>query len=112
MSYDAAVALLPEPKDRWSAWTWLQSAIGDTYFFEGRWRDCQASFDQAVAGPEGLGNPFIHLRLGQCALELGNELRAKDELLRAYMGGGREIFENEQKYLDFLETRVNLRAIR
>jgi hypothetical protein len=55
------------------------------------------------------GNPFIHLRLGQAQLELGNEERAADELMRAFMGGGHEIFESDdQKYLDFLRTRADI----
>jgi hypothetical protein len=34
---------------------------------------------------------------------LGDEYRASNELARAYMGGGPEIFENEDpKYLTFL----------
>lgn len=50
-----------------------------------------------------IGNPYLHLRLGQAQLELGNEKRAKDELARAFMGGGGEIFEGEDpKYFKFI----------
>lgn len=106
--YDAALALLPEPKDRWSAWTWLQSALGDTYFFEENWLACRDAFRRAVAGPDGLGNPFIHLRLGQCAFEMNDEPAAKDELMRAYMGGGAEIFDDDWKYLMFLKQHAKI----
>jgi hypothetical protein len=55
--------------------------------------------------PEAIGNPFIHLRLGQTQFELGNKDRAADELMRAYMGAGAEIFAEEApKYLEFLGT--------
>lgn len=57
--------------------------------------------------PGAIGNPFIHLRLGQAQLELGNTDRAADELMRAYMGGGLEIFAMEdERYLDFLASRA------
>ncbi|WP_414831735.1 tetratricopeptide repeat protein [Afifella sp. YEN Y35] len=108
-AYDEAVALLPEPKSEWSAWTWLQAARGDAFFLEGDWPACRDAFRKAVAGPDGLGNPFIHLRLGECALELGDEDRAKDDLMRAYMGGGSEIFEDDDpKYLAFLRRFADI----
>lgn len=108
-AYEEALALLPSPQMQWSAWTWLQGAIGDSHWFEADWPACREAFRKAVAGPDGLGNPFIHMRLGQCALELGDEARAKDELMRAYMGAGKEIFEDEDpKYLEFLATHAQL----
>jgi hypothetical protein len=42
-------------------------------------------------------------------LELGDHDRAADELMRAYMGGGPDIFdEDDPKYLAFLRTRADL----
>ena len=59
--------------------------------------------------PGGLGNPFLHLRLGQVLLDQGHDDLAADELMRAYMGAGAEIFESEDgRYLRFLGTRANL----
>ena len=61
----------------------------------------------AMHCPGAIGNPFLHLRLGQCQFELGNLDRAADELARAYMGTGIEIFEDEEgKYFEFLKTRL------
>ena len=57
--------------------------------------------------PGGLGNPFVHLRLGECCFDIGERDRAADELTRAYMGAGREIFaEEDPKYIEFLGTRI------
>jgi hypothetical protein len=56
--------------------------------------------------PGAIGNPFLHLRLGQCQFELGNLDRAGDELARAYMGAGNEIFVGAEKYFEFLKTRL------
>jgi tetratricopeptide (TPR) repeat protein len=107
--YRDALKLVPEPVEEWEATTWILSAIGDSYFLAGRFEKSLAAFGDAVRCPGGLGNPFIHLRLGECCLELGQQGRAADELARAYMGAGREIFAKEDpKYIQFLGTRIQL----
>ena len=98
--YVKALELLPEPVEAWSAATWLLTAIGDASFQKGDFEKARRALSDAMHCPEALGNPFIHLRLGQAQFELGNKERAKDELARAYMGGGEEVFEDEDsKYL-------------
>lgn len=102
-----AAGLIPEPKHEYAAATWIYTAIGDVKFLVSDWAGAQEAMQYAVFCPDGLGNPFIHLRLGQCALELGEEDRAADELMRAYMGGGREIFDAEDpRYYAFLAGRA------
>ena len=78
-------------------------------------QDGQLRKDNAVATSmqcnvlAGLGNPYVHLRLGQAYFELGNFDKSADELSRAYMGAGMDIFmEDDGKYLEFLETREEL----
>ncbi|WBO64099.1 hypothetical protein [Streptomyces camelliae] len=84
-------------------------AIGDARWRHRSFAEAYASFRDAVECPEGLGNPYIHLRLGQTAFELGHHDQAADELMRAYMGGGPGIFdEDDPKYLAFLRTRADL----
>jgi tetratricopeptide (TPR) repeat protein len=103
LCYEQAWTLLPEPREQWSAATWLLTAKGDALFLAGRFHAALAPLESAVRCPDGLGNPFIHLRLGQVQLELGNTERAKDELARAFMGGGDEIFEGDDpKYWRFI----------
>jgi tetratricopeptide (TPR) repeat protein len=105
--YREAWALLPEPKENWEAALWVVAAIGDAEFFAGDYLAARRSFTEAVRTLEALGNPFVHLRLGECAFELGEFDRAADELMRAYMGGGPEAFTREDpKYLEFLSTRA------
>lgn len=97
--------LLPEPKEDWEAATWILSAIGDAHFSLGNFQNAISALSSAVRCPDGLGNPFIHLRLGEAAFELRQMDRAGNELARAYMGAGRDIFANEDpKYLAYLES--------
>ncbi|RTD94648.1 hypothetical protein EJO68_12890 [Variovorax atrisoli] len=107
--YIAALRLLPEDHIQWNAATWLYVALGDAHFRTGAFDKAHKCFINAIQCPDGLGNPYIHLRLGQVNFESKNLGRAADELARAYMGGGMEIFmEDDPKYLEFLETRITV----
>jgi tetratricopeptide (TPR) repeat protein len=104
--YWAAWDLLPEPQTDWEAATWILAAIGDANFLSSDFVAGRDNLATAMHCPEAIGNPFLHLRLGQCQFELGSLDRAADELTRAYMGGGAEIFEGADKYFAFLKTRI------
>ena len=103
--YWEAWDLLPEPKINFEAATWILAAVGDANFLG---RDYEAGVDNlstVMHCPGGIGIPFLHLRLGQCQYELGDHARAIDELTRALMGGGADLFDDEDpKYLDFLDA--------
>lgn len=104
-----ALELIPEPLEDWEASTWLFTSIGDALFHLGQHEKALDALSNAIRCPDGLGNPLIHLRLGQVQFELGKLDRAADELMRAYMGAGPEIFEEDDpKYLEFLKTRAIL----
>ena len=106
--YKDALNLVPPPAENWEATTWILTAIGDLYLLAKMMPNALKAFEDAVRCPGGQGNPFIHLRLGQCYLDLGQEDRAADELARAYMAAGWDIFEKQDpKYIKFLETRIN-----
>lgn len=99
--------LLPEPLHQWKEATWLFAALGDVYFQAQNYSQALEAFTDAIHCREAVGNPFLHLRLGQCQFELNNLDRAADELTRAYMGAGTEIFrEEDPKYFEFLKTRI------
>ena len=105
--YWEAFDLLPAPPERWGAATWLLAAIGDANYLGGDYEAGRDNLSVAMRCPDAIGNPFIHLRLGQCQFELGNLTRAADELARAYMGAGPEVFNAEDgKYFAFLKTRL------
>src|SRR4051812_36367837 len=90
--YSVAWSLVPQPKDQWAASTWILAAIGDALFHRRDFADAFEAFTASLDCPGAIGNPFIHLRIGQSAFELGEQARALDELTRAYMGGGRNLF--------------------
>lgn len=98
--YEEALSLVPRPIERWNVSTWILTALGDALYLGKDHRAARAALDEATRCPRGLDNPFIHLRLGQAELELGNEPRARDELARAYLAASEEIFAGEDpRYL-------------
>lgn len=105
--YWAAFDLIPEPKTSREATTWVLVAIGDANFLNGDYQAGVDNLSNAMHCPGAIGNPFIHLRLGQCRLETGNTARAADELTRAYAVAGEDIFSHEDpKYFEFLKTQI------
>jgi len=103
--YIEAFQLLPEPVEQWDACTWLLAAIGDANFLSKDYEHARLALSDAMRCPNAIGNPFIHLRLGESQFELGNKKKAADELARAYMGAGKDIFKEEDpKYFEFLKT--------
>ncbi len=107
--YWQAFDLIPEPKTDWDATIWVLAAIGDANFLGNDFQACLDNLSNAMHCPGAIGNPFLHLRLGQCQFELGNLDRAADELTRAYAVVGEEIFsEDDPKYFAFLKTRIEI----
>ena len=101
--YLEALDLIPEPITDWDALTWILTAIGDIYFLLKDYPKSRQFLQDAMHCPNAIGNPFIHLRLGQVQYELEDFERAKDEFARALILGGSEIFEEEDpKYLQWI----------
>jgi tetratricopeptide (TPR) repeat protein len=95
LRYEAALELLPEPRPQWSLASWLWLAIADARY---RGRDFAGALEPiSLALSQGDGaNVLLHLRRGQCLIELGLEADGLDALARAYAGGGRALFEREE----------------
>lgn len=105
LKFREALALIPRPVEEHDVALRVLTALGDACFQAGRFSEGKHALQGAVRS-SGLGTPFIHLRLGQCELELGNPERAGDELARAYKGGGEELFAGEDpKYLELLSSQ-------
>lgn len=105
--YYEAWNIVPEPKSEWEASTWLLAAIADACFFSEYYQSGLDALRYAMICPGGVGNPFLHLRLGQCAFEKNALDEAAEHLTRAYMLQGREFVESDNpKYFEFLKTRI------
>ena len=86
----------------------LYSGIGEAYYLQKKWEEALEYYGHAVMSEGGLGEPLIHLRLGQLRYELGQKEKAKDELMRAYMGGGEIYFEHENpKYFALISGIIS-----
>ena len=70
--YAKALEAVPEPKTDWPAATWLLASMGDACFLSDHFEEGQLHLSNAMHCPDAIGNPFIHLRLGQCQYELGS----------------------------------------
>ncbi|GKS92247.1 tetratricopeptide repeat protein [Acidovorax sp. SUPP2539] len=100
-----ALDLLPAPQHEWEAWTWLNGSLGEAYFNLSDFKMARISFLDAMSGPGGEGNPYLLLRVGQSAFELGETAQAKQMLAQAHMQEGDELFSDEDpKYLAFLRS--------
>src|SRR3954464_15064295 len=70
--FSEAFKLLPEPKQRWLAATWILIAIGDTAFLAGDLPTASEALREISLCPNWTNNPFVRLRRGQVALENGD----------------------------------------
>ncbi len=105
--YGQALDLIPGDHRTWKASTWVYVALGDVHWKRGDLERAFKCFINAVQCPDGLGNPYVHLRLGQLYFEQGRMAKAEDELVRAYMGGGMDVFcDEDAKYFDLIEAKV------
>jgi tetratricopeptide (TPR) repeat protein len=109
--YADAWALIPDPKEGWKISTSVISAIADCWYLTGRYDEVLRALEFGMNCPDAVGNPFLHLRLGQALLEQGQNGRAEKELMRAYEAHGDAIFEHQDpKYLAFLAARGRIDA--
>ncbi len=107
MKYNEAFQLVPQPREEWNASTWILIAIGDAAFLAGYNEFAREVFQDVMYCPGAIGNPFVHLRLGQVLFDAGELDKAADELMRAYIGGEYDVFsEEDPKYFEFLKTRA------
>ena len=105
--YWAAWDQLPSPQTNWQAATWILAAVGDVNFLAGDFEAGRDNLSYAMQCPDGVGNPFLHLRLGQCCFELGDRKRAADELARAFLAEGKRAFAgSDEKYLHFVKSQL------
>jgi hypothetical protein len=86
--------------------------VGDAQFLLNDFRGAHDYFRYALQAPDGTGNGFVWLRLGQCLALLGDKEAAVDPLARAYMLEGAEIFEDaDPEFLRLATSRLSRRLV-
>jgi tetratricopeptide (TPR) repeat protein len=107
--FESALSLLPEPKYKWEAYTWIMASIGDAYFSMRDFATAERYFSEAAQWIDGQQNAFVMLRLGEVSFELGKFAVADDSLMRAYLLMGISIFDGEDpKYLRHMQEKFKI----
>lgn len=103
--YNEALELVPEPREEHDITTWINTAIGDSYYLDDNFTKAMEYFQSVLKLPKG-DNSFTNLRIGQCFHKENNLELAKTHLLKAYKLGGEEIFEEYEDYLNFIQEYI------
>jgi tetratricopeptide (TPR) repeat protein len=105
--YESALNLVPLQKENWEVSLHIYTAMADSYFNLGNYQQANNNYEQALKCPDGLGNGYVWLGLGETYYELENMEKAKDALMSAYMLEGKEIFEDEDdKYFSLIQDSI------
>jgi tetratricopeptide (TPR) repeat protein len=105
--YREALALVPHPVRSWGVSTFIHASIAEALYLGGEHASAREAIDEAFRCEGGIGNAFLHLRLGQIEHILGNRGRALDELIRAFTRSGEEVFAGEDpKYLAMVKVAL------
>jgi tetratricopeptide (TPR) repeat protein len=105
--YRDALGHVPKPAEAWAVATWILGSIAEALYLANDYVAARDAIDDAFRCEGALGNAFLHLRLGQIELALGNRGRALDELIRAFTRAGEEVFADEDpKYLALVKQAL------
>ena len=100
-----AWTILPKPQNQWLEAAWVLTALGDVYFAKGDYEYGREALLSALHCSKAMGDPVIHLRLGQCLLELGQHSAAQLQFKQVLKNGGEALFKKENnKYFELLES--------
>jgi tetratricopeptide (TPR) repeat protein len=106
-AYEEALKLIPEPLYESPVAMIALCSIGELHYLGGNLDLAFDDFSEAVKCKGGLGNPQIHMRLGQLRFRRGEITRATDEFMRVYMASGEQFFQGEDdKYFQLIRKFV------
>ena len=91
----SAWTLIPKPQTQWQEAGWVLTALGDAYFAKGEFDNGREALMSALHCPKALGNPVIHLRLGQCFFELDEHDKAAQQFELVQNHGGADLLAKE-----------------
>jgi len=99
---------LPKPQHDHLESSWVLAGIGDCYFKLRQFQQAIEALSSALHCPSGDQSAFIHLRLGQCLLDIGETGSARRSIYKAFQLGGQKTFEHEsQRYIESINSLIN-----
>ncbi|MFA7553006.1 MAG: hypothetical protein WCY88_02060 [Spongiibacteraceae bacterium] len=102
----SAWTLLPKPQSQWLEAGWILTALGDAYIAKSEFKNAKEALLSALHCPATVGNPVIHLRLGQCHYELGENDAAQEQFKLTINNGGEALFyQQDNKYQVLLTAK-------
>jgi tetratricopeptide (TPR) repeat protein len=106
--YEEALGLVPRPLYSWAVTTWILTAMAEAYHLMKDPARVKETLMEAFRCEGAIGNPFLHLRLGQAEIALGAKGRGVEELIRAHERGGDEVFDGEEpRYLAMVKAALD-----
>lgn len=78
---------------------YINIKIGHLYSYINNWDAALKAFGKAIQTENSVGNPLLHLRIGQCGYHLKKKRIYDDNLARALITGGLKVFDNEKNEL-------------
>lgn len=104
--------LIPKPQSQFEEAGWVLSAIGDCYFRLELFDQAIESLESALHCPKVCGNPFVHLRLAQCYLDVGVKDLAQEHMCLAQQSNNAEILDGlAPRYLALSEQAISESAV-
>jgi len=105
--YQRALEKVPDPKQDWEISLHIYTALGDVYYNMQDFENAIYSYNLALQCPEGTGNGYVWLGLGQAYFEMDETDKAEEALLSTYMLEGEELFEGDNsEYFRLIEDII------
>ena len=103
-----ALGLVPRPLYSWAVTTWILTAMAEAYHLMKDHARVKETLMETFRCEGAIGTPFLHLRLGQAEIALGQKGRGVEELIRAHERGGDAVFEGEDpRYLALVRSALD-----
>lgn len=101
--YVAAIERLPQPYTQWEAAMMLYVALCDACLELSQYREAEQAGRFALESPDGKGNGYVWLRLGDALRGQDRDGEALEAYTSAYMLEGDELFDGEDEALAMLD---------
>lgn len=80
--------------------------LGECYYEKKEFDVAKDYFYDAINYEIGMKNPYVFLGIGKCWIKSGDDVKAKEYLIKAYMLGGKDIFQYDEKTYELIREIV------